>query len=304
MIALILATFYPLLIYNSSQISAVTIYVFLCQLTIFLLFLLEKSSSKIIRPILSFFSGITMGLLVLARAETLLFSLIVIGWLVWRFIRDNKSIIFAFSLGIIIIISPWVIRNLYSFGRLTPLTISGGYNLWQGQNEHATGTLGDYVVPEVHPSNDLNQKLKAIPITNEYEINYDQLFMDDALISIKERPLNSIVLGLRKFCYYWFGIYFGFEMDYPGIHSPVILLPWFVLLPFSIIGLVKSFHDYKKYLVLYFLLASSTLIIMVFFVLPRYVIFIIPTAIMFAAHGLTQTLIYPWIMKKIYILKD
>ncbi|GAP23068.1 glycosyltransferase family 39 protein [Leptolinea tardivitalis] len=295
-LSLVISCFYPILAFSSSQISAVILYVFLAQLFLYLVTMLfrETSPNKILSWNIG--AGVVLGLLILSRAETVLFAILVI---IWLFISNRKShwkftAIFVLAIGITI--SPWVIRNFLVFGELTPLTISGGYNLWQGQNEKSEGTFGSYVVPPVKESEELQEKIRNIVLSNKYEIDRDQIYKDEAIKVMRANPGRVIVLAIRKFFYYWGGVYFGFEMNYPQVHSPLVLGPWFCLLPFFILGLCNSIKYYKKFMVLYLLLLTSTAVSMVFFVLPRYPIFVLPTVIMFSSYGFVIAI--NWLQKK------
>ncbi|MEA4910179.1 MAG: glycosyltransferase family 39 protein [Anaerolineaceae bacterium] len=287
-LALAASCVYPLLVFSSSQISAVPVYVFLSQVVLFLALWSQESRTLRKDALLSVLTGLSVGLLVLSRAESLVFAVGLGLWILWRARQRWLPVAGAYALGVALILSPWLVRNYHVFGRLTPLTVSGGYNLWQGQNEQATGTFGGYVVPPLQEPAALRQAIASLAPGYTYELERDQAYMQAAEAFMLAHPGQVAVLALRKLAYFWGGIYFGFQMNYPGVHSPLVLAPWLLMLPFFAFGLARSLRRSSRYLVFYLFLGLTTAIAMLFFVLPRYPIIVIPTVIQFAAYGFTQ----------------
>lgn len=271
---------YPILVFMSSQISAVSLYIFLNCVLILLLFKGEETEK------MSWFAyaGLIFGVLILSRGQVLLYFPFILGWI--YFIRRDSACrnILIFALATIIIIGPWAVRNYHQFGRITPLTISGGLNLWQGQNENATGTRQEYTNPPVKISEEMSSKIKALQPSEDYEVKLDRIYMDEAISFMRNNPSKVIKLALQKFMFYW-GYYWRINFVYPGAKSPLYWLPWFILLPFFIVGTVITAKKFREYSLFYLYFILSTGILMIFFVIPRYRLFILPLVIPFSVKG-------------------
>jgi 4-amino-4-deoxy-L-arabinose transferase-like glycosyltransferase len=273
---------YPMLVFMPSQISAVNVYLFL---NCFLLWQLFKLEEKEQFSMIAITAGFTTGLLILARGDFLLYFPLIAIWMLWRLPKARIITTFMYVLACLIIISAWSVRNYYNFGQITPLTISGGINLWQGQNENATGTRSQYTVPPVQISPEMALQIEQLKPSHDYEIQLDKIYMDEAKKFIVNNPEQVISLAAKKFIFYW-GYYWGIDFVYPGAKSPLYWLPWFLMLPFFVVGLILSFQKFKQYILFYLYFGLSTGIAITFFVLPRYRIFILPLVIIFAISGM------------------
>lgn len=280
LIAAVVFAVYPLAVYASSQISTATLAVFLSCALLWCLLRCERDD----RARDYTFAGLSLGALMLARAETLLFVPFYLLWL--RLVRPHGFYRNALRLVLpaVLVVSPWLVRNWAVFGRPTPLTVSVGINLWEGHNPQASGTRSEYVNPPGVIPLPIIAAIAALPLTRDYEVKIDSLFARAALAAIREDPWRSVRLALRKFMFYW-GYYWGIDLTYPAARSPAYWLPWFLLLPGFAIGLVATRRDPRRYALLYIHLGLSTLIVMVFFVIPRYNLFVLPIVIPFAVHG-------------------
>lgn len=270
--ALVLS-FYPTFVYLSSQFSASNLYIFLNLVLVLLLFRGEESNN-----IITFlFAGIVLGMLILSRAQVLAYLPFIGIWIYFRTSKNRLKNISAFVLATLLVLTPWTLRNYHVFGRFVPLTTGGGYNLCRGHNEKAIETTQPF-----RPPKELNEKIAKLPYTKDYEVRRDNIYRDEALTFIRENPIESfLLLPLKKFLDYW--IYY--LDDYPGAKSFLYWFPWTLMLPFFIIGIVKTVNQFQKYSLFYLYFLLSTIIIMIFFVLPRYRMFITPFVIPFSVHG-------------------
>jgi 4-amino-4-deoxy-L-arabinose transferase-like glycosyltransferase len=283
LVAVFVYAVYPTLVFMCGQISAVNFYVFLNILFLFILF---KAKDTVKWPAFAA-AGAVFSLLVLARTDVLILLPAVLIWLL-IIVRTNRiRTIIVFTVASLLLVIAWTYRNYRVFGQPAPVSTSTGYNLWIGQNEHATGTRGEYTIPSFTESVEMWERIHALTPDRSYETKRNDLYMQEALSFMKRNPGKVLVLGLRKFMYYW-GHYWGIVFMYPQANSPAYWLPWFVVLPFFIIGIVITFRNWKKYLLLYLYFGLSTLTVMVFFVIPRYRLFILPLVLLFAAHGIVQ----------------
>ena len=117
-------------IYVSTLLLTETMaYTFILLLILFVIYGTEKKSKKYF-----VIAGIIWGLAIMFRSTLAAFPLIVfIYWLIKRF-----KIIDMFKLGMcaiipmVLILSPWVIRNYIVFDKFIPLTYASGNPTWQG----------------------------------------------------------------------------------------------------------------------------------------------------------------------------
>jgi 4-amino-4-deoxy-L-arabinose transferase-like glycosyltransferase len=277
--ALVLAV-YPLAVYASSQISAVTLYVFLSCLFVWLVFRAEAQQT-----IRSFGeAGLALGFLILARAEVLLFLPFFVLWVRVASPARFRNAALVMALTALVPVSGWLARNWSAFGRPVPLTVVSGLALWEGHNPEATGTRSDYTAPPVEVPAELQAQIEALPPTRDYELRRDDLYMRTARDAIRDNPLRSAALGLRKFVFYW-GYYWGINFTYPGAKSPLYWLPWFLVLPWFVVGVWVTRRQPSKYSLFYIYFVLATTMAMTFFVIPRYRLFILPLVIPFAVHG-------------------
>ena len=269
---------FPLNIYAASQISSITIQLFL--LCAFLYnYIKIFNSKKIYHTILFSFSA---GLLILLRGE---FFIFVILSLIYLFLKnkDFKNLIFTVFL-IILIISPYVYRNYQIFETLT-ITKSVGYNLLKGNNPSSkVEGIGMFksvgkVVPDVKPK--LDKLISKGPI-KKHDLLVDRIFLDQAVKYIKDNPVKYIKLYFKKAASF---ILIDLDSSYPNYYSifntlPKILLSITTLI--SIFFLIKLKVNIYNYLILYFF--SNIGLFSFFFILPRYNLSLLPVQIILSLY--------------------
>lgn len=278
---------YPLLIYLCGQISAANLYLFINLILIYLL--LKGEANRTTGWF--YWAGVLFGLLLLARAEVILLLPLFILWVAYaaREHALHKIIAFAGLAGIVLL--PWIYRNYRVFDAFVPLTTQGGYNLWQGQNPQATGTRSQYSDPPFHICEEAEAQIQTLEPDDHYELELNKIYQHEAIMFVKNNPGKALALALRKIVFFW-GYYWGINFTYPGAASPLYWLPWCLIVPFFIVGLVLSLKEFGKYTLFYIYFMISSITAMVFFVIPRYRLFILPLVFPFAVHGISFFLQY------------
>lgn|GEM_PF-2524419 len=283
----LLFAIFPVLVYLPGQISAANIYIFLNCLLLYCLFRGEQKHHT-----LSFLiAGMVFGLLVLSRAQTIIYLPFILFWIGFIVKKHVWQRVLSFMILTMVVLAPWVYRNYRVFNTFVPLTTQGGYNLWQGQNPDASGTRSQYTDPPFHIRAEVEEEIKSLPATYAYELALQDIYMREAVAFIKNDPGRVVILGLRKCVFYW-GHYWGINFTYPGAQSPLYWLPWFIMLPFFLTGLVQSFRARKKYFLFYIYFIVATLTVMTFFVIPRYRLFILPLVFPFASNGVRPSILF------------
>jgi 4-amino-4-deoxy-L-arabinose transferase-like glycosyltransferase len=191
-----------------------------------------------------------------------------------------------FITGVILILSPWMIRNKQVMGAFT-LATQGGSTLWEGNNPKATGTWNKQAADENPLFEDPD------------EVRREKEFRKQAVEFILSNPLRFIELGFRKLGYLFSSermalLYF---MDSPAgmtssqvyktvnpVYMAVVNIPFFVVMLAGAWGLLMPFRH--KFFVVGFI--SAWMITMfVFVAVPRYHYVLIPFFVI-AATNLLQ----------------
>ena len=222
--------------------------------------------------------SIVSGLLVLTRGEFILIFLIMIS-----FITLSKRIKIASLVKIILIvsliISPYMVRNYLHFNPIF-IVKSFGYNLWKGNNE--LSVVQGYENYGNEKFKKLDQKLNNIEKNKYYEINRDNIFLNEAKNNLKFDSMRYISLFFKKF----FSFYFiDLNSTYPNYYNIINIIPIIIISALSFPGLflfIRKKNIQNNYLILYLLLNLA--IFSIFFILPRYKLIILPIQIMMATY--------------------
>jgi hypothetical protein len=269
---------FPLSIVSPSQITAVNLYLVPATALIYLCvkYGYQKAESMSIRVRDAVLLGIVMSVLILGRAEALLYVPIIglflikkSGWL--------RALVYIFV--VCMTLSPVLVRNWRVFGQPTGITTSGGYNLWRGQNERATSDgIGQM-------SNELLAKINRLPASKSYEVDRDKIFLAEALRFMKGNPGDVILKAFDKVTAFWF-----YEAD-PAHHSLQYVLspwywgPWMLYLALAILGCYILRGGGLRFLGVP--LIGVTLTSAIFFVLARYRLHILPVIAVYAGVAVT-----------------
>ena len=263
--------FFPLIIFSSSQISSVTIFLFLNIL--FFYFILKLKNNSKIKLILII--GILSSLLILTRRDFVLIYLFSLLY-IFLFLKINIKTIVTIIIITVIGISPYLYRNYVTFDKF--IIHSGfGYNLWKAYNPNAN------VEGYLFVSEELQSKINTVEKNIYYRINEDQIYLEQALTYIKNDPQKYINLYFKRLYSFYF---FDLNSSQKNYYSPVHIYPIILLSLLSICGLFTFNKKNNKlnYLVLTFLLL---VVLYAFFaVLPRYKIYILPFQIILSVSYL------------------
>ena len=270
----------PLNIYICGQISSANIQLFLSLFFLKLLFTLIKNKTQ---KNIIFFSIIS-GLLILSRGE---FIIIFVFTLFFIFISKKIDTINLIKILIIVslVISPYVIRNYIHFNQFI-IVKSLGYNLWKGNNQ--LSKVEGYGKFEIVEFSKLHDKVKSVNKDKYYEINWDNIFLNEAKENIGKNPIIYAKLFFKKL----FSFYFiDLESSYPNYYNFFHIFPIIILSLLSFPSLIIFFKKNKfenKYLGLYFFL--NLVIFSIFFILPRYKLVILPIQVILVGYTLSYVI--------------
>jgi 4-amino-4-deoxy-L-arabinose transferase-like glycosyltransferase len=263
----IFCSLYPPLIVNVSEIMTETLFTFLLVLAIWLII----SSKSMLNLLLC---GLVFGLALLTRSFIIFFFPFLLYWLLMHDKNKSKKGIVLLFLGILLVLSPWTIRNYLQFNRFVPLSNIGGLTLYNS-----------YMVPEKGFGYNSLESLSDEYFEIDNETDKNKFLVRKSIEYIRKNPWEVIQLTAIKtllFIYpfdgYWYPIPFGSKYN----------IFWGLVLCFSAIGIVLHFNDKnvaKK--IIDFLLISFLIGIIIFYGSPRFRFPIDPLLIIFAASALT-----------------
>lgn len=96
-------------------------------------------------------------------------------------------------------LSPWLLRNYRTFGRLVFIRDDFGEQLRLGNGPYADGMLMAYLQPNLNVT-----ELKRFQSMGELE--YARVRKQEALAFVRENPARFAVISLKRFIYYWAGV--------------------------------------------------------------------------------------------------
>lgn len=261
-ILVLIFSFFPLYVYSASQISSITLQIFLLVLFFFYLQKLLDKNNKL--DILLF--SVISGLSILIRGEFIFFYFLALAYF-FLYVKINFKVVILSIIITMLSISPYLKRNFDNFGTLV-ITKSFGYNLLKGNNEEqkVEGSV-DFI------KKNFNQKDLNIKTDNNYEINLDNFYKIKAIEIIYENPSRYVVLYIKKFLSF---LFLDFGSTYKNYYNIFNILPKIFISLVSFVGAIMSIRKkgFFQFLALYYFF--NAFIFSFFFILPRYSLMILP----------------------------
>jgi hypothetical protein len=221
---------YPMLIIYPIGLATENLF-FLLVLTSFF-FLLKIPDSRLSIPdshsstLYSLLSGLFLALSALTRSVILPFAGLAVLW-AWFFLKQKRAAVLMASV-MVVLVTPWVVRNSLLHHKLTGVESSMGYNLYVGYHPESNGSF------TFGPSLDL------LSILDDTE--RDRLGTQKALEFIHAEPGRFLPLLINRLGYF-FGlekralIYFYSNGLLGYISKPLLLaIASVLLLPFVFVG--------------------------------------------------------------------
>ena len=284
-VASLLGATYPTLVYSVVEVHPLNF--FLLLLLCFLLAACEITANsdsgkqgeagvgwKIVLVL-----GVTAGLLALTRSECLPLCLfLLLGMGVQR--PRRRAWLALAALLCCLLYAPWLIRNQRDFGAIV-LTNTSGTNLFRGQGPPASGGAYQDNGEEVWFTPETRAAIHALPVTPDWEMRQDALLRRAALDYMRQHPLRPLWLAPRKLM-----LFLIRDNNHPKGQSPLVWVPGLALLLCALRGYWLLRADVRRFWPLAAVPLFYTLIVVVFFSLPRYRMMIDPILMVPAACGL------------------
>lgn len=268
--AAVLTAFLPEFIYASASFTPTVLFHVLVLLLFLLLYRYGPDRAPSAAGILGL--GATALALLYLRSETVLlagFVAVMIGrWHGWR-----RGVVFLLVVGAGY--APWTVRNSMVFGRIVPMTTSGGLNLFRGQNPEGRTAWSDDV---------LDARLASVPVDSAYEPAVDALYRERVGELVAADPAGLLVRGFTKVFHLWI-----FDPTEERSLHPLYLLPWVLMLGLGAYGAMGGRVGRGHAPVVLFL-AYATILAFAVLVLPRYQTMMKIAVIPFAAMGVRTLL--------------
>jgi len=284
-IAGLLTAFYGPFLYYTGMLVGETLGIFLTCLSFLFLLLFQKKS----KYASLFIAGILMGLSMLARGNMLIVLPFIIFWLI-LILRKEKMIKLVVSIvitliGVLIAITPIMIRNYVIEKDVVPITALGGLNIYIG---NAYGSDGKYhIVPKIGNSaenmvrdsirvaeEEVGRKLKPSEVSN--------FWLRETIKSIKEHGVGYLFpLLFKKLVFFWNSYELPDIWDYYFIRNyiPVLNLPFInfsILSALASIGVYFSWPRRKDLSLLFTIVFGYMISLIAVFIISRYRAQVVP----------------------------
>lgn len=251
LIAAGLCAVYPALIHTSGQLWSETLFMFFLYIAIFCFFVSEKQSSIAWRIA----TGVFLGLAALTREAGIFVLIAFLIYLIlnYRSLTISLKRFWIIALFMVLVISPWTIRNHLVFKKFVPIATNGGINFYMGNNPEATGTFR-WALP---PGTTWNQESP----NGFFETEANRLGYEHGIRFITENLGQSVVLTAKKAFYLWQPPYWVIDMNEskPEIASKVVwLIMHVVLFVFSFV--IGPFYLRGNLRIPYFFWATAIMI--------------------------------------------
>lgn len=202
-LAAMVTCIYPSLIGYSNLLYSETLTGFLLVLSVFV-FITALKKNKVYLFVMS---GVSFGLLSLNYPK-FMFLPLVLGFSFCSLHKFKASFLKSFFwllLAVSLVIAPWTIRNLNTFGKLIPVstgfgttlwysTLPGDYTEWDFDKEPLSSEFRKYYTV----SNDANQQSEFV-----FSAKTNEKLAPEALRNIGRSPLLFVQLSIKRFFRQW-----------------------------------------------------------------------------------------------------
>ncbi len=244
--------------------------------------------------------GLSLGLLVLARENALLWTPVIPLWILLGIRATNWhrwTLVGCYASGIALILLPVAARNASLGGEWSPTTFQAGPNFYIGNNAEANGIYVPLVPGHGTPMYERADAERLAEQAVGHELSareVSQFWMSRAWDEIRRSPGRWLQLMLAK----TFMVFNRYEV--PDVESMYIFREYSVplklsriwhfgmLCPLGIWGLIATWQDRRKLWLYYLLLLTMIAAVVLFFILGRYRNPVAILFIPFAAAGVVD----------------
>jgi dolichyl-phosphate-mannose-protein mannosyltransferase len=143
-------------------------------------------------------AGLTLGVTLMTRPTFFVASVAALGFRWLRTRRQVAPTLAAIAIALMVAL-PWVARNFALLGR--PVFISSSFeDVWKGNNPMASGS--SYLPSGKDVFSTASPELQA-RFTQASELDLNDVFTQEVVAFVSQRPSDFLVLTARKFAYFW-----------------------------------------------------------------------------------------------------
>lgn len=245
-------------------------------------------------------TGVSLGLLVLARENALLWTPLIPVWILLG-LRESKrqrwTLVACYAGGVALILLPVAARNASLGGEWSPTTFQAGPNFYIGNNLQASGIYIPLVPGHGTPMYERADAERLAEQAVGHELSAREVskyWMKQAWTEIRQSPGYWVQLMIAK----TFMVFNRYEV--PDVESMYIFREYStslqlsrfwhfgILCPLGIWGLIATCSDWRKLWLYYLLLLTMIAAVVGFFILGRYRNPVAILFIPFAAAGLVD----------------
>jgi len=278
--------------------------------------------------------GAILGVLALMRSEIILFYPLVLLWAVWRCagrpLTERLWRAAVIPAVILLCIAPVTLRNYLASGEFVPISTIGGLNLYAGNNPQATGYFPNLDYRELFGVSTTLTHMNFPQLVNALErktgqenlghADLQRFFVQEALKYMRENPLDTLATAMKKVLYYWGPSEISSNKIVAMEKKSSLVLrylpPYFVFLSLAAVGVAMLLLGKRAGVqspdrltaggvlsLIALFVAVSFLTHVLFFVVARFRVPIIPFVLLFAAFStyqfylLAQSRNYYWLLR-------
>lgn len=202
--------------------------------------------------------GLLWGVAALTNAVILSTLPFLLGWLVWRRVRSRSPWLLnsaAAVLLLVVVVSPWFLRNYNTFGRFLPFRSTFWMVFWEGNTGDTSNLYPDW-------SNPAHNTAEMEAYRRLGELGYVQQKKQASMEFLKRYPGLFLALTARRFIFTWTG-FWSLRKDYlagePFAFPNIVMTSALTLL--LLMGAKRAWHDKReRALPLLLVLASYPLV--------------------------------------------
>jgi hypothetical protein len=142
--------------------------------------------------------GASCGIAALINPALLPSFLAIIGWVAYETRHVARTAAVVGLLTLLLVYSPWPIRNAYQFHAFIPMRSTVGLELYMGNRPGATGHLDESLSPILN-------KREFASYVSKGELAYTSDQSKEAWAYIRAQPIRFADLSLRRACRFWTG---------------------------------------------------------------------------------------------------
>ncbi len=294
-----LMAFYGVVIYYTGLLLKTTLSVFFTGLFLLTLLKAEKFRSRLF----FFLGGLLLGLLMTLRENMALVLPAILVWIIFlsrpdlkRHYRSRIMAAVLFLCGLLLFLSPFILRNYIHSGELIITSYQGGANFYLGNNPSSRGFYTRLPFVRANPEwEEKDFKAEAEKRTGRplSPSQVSRFWFRQAWGHFQEDPFLFPKLFLLKI-YILFNNYEvpdNYDFAFMKSLTPSLkggFISYGLILPLALMGLFLSRKKSSSFLLLYIFLIGYALSVILFYVNSRYRMPLVPALIPFAAYTLME----------------